>query len=251
MLYIILLTSLVVFFTVMSIIGVKQTKKMLKTNIDEHTRIQTYVTTTFGLWIPVIVLFAVVALSDITFADIGFTLPTFQLNHAVTIIILAAAFLWSAFFIYMIIAYMVSAKHRQRRNEVLDKKATGNDYYDLVIAKVMTPRTKKEKRLWLPLSISAGVCEEIIFRGAFVFLVSGIFPDLPVYLVFLFVVILFGLGHFYQGSKGFIISTLVGAFFALIYIASGSLIFVIAIHFLTDFANAFEYSNEVDQNATV
>ena len=83
------------------------------------------------------------------------------------------------------------------------------------------------------------------------FLVSGIFPDLPVYLVFLFVVILFGLGHFYQGSKGFIISTLVGAFFALIYIASGSLIFVIAIHFLTDFANAFEYSNEVDQNATV
>ena len=246
MLYIFLLASLVVFFTVMSIIGVKQTKQMLNTGIDEQTRIQTYATTTFGLWIPVIALFVVMAFSDITFADIGFSLPSFQLNPVVTIIILTAAFLWSAFFIYMIIAYMVSAKHRQRRNEVLVKKATGNDYYDLVIAKVMTPRTKKEKRWWLPLSISAGVCEEIIFRGAFVFLVSRIFPDLSVYLVFLVVVILFGLGHFYQGTKGFIISTLVGAFFTLIYIASGSLIFVIAIHFLTDFANAFEYSAEAD-----
>jgi len=247
MLHIALLASFVVFFTVMSIIGVKQTRHLLKTDIDEKARVQTYITTTFGLWIPVLALFTVVAFSDISFADIGFTLPTFQLNPIITAIILASAILWSAYFLYMIIAFMTSEKHRQHRNDVIAKKSAGSDYYDLVIYKLMVPRTKLEKRWWFPLSISAGVCEEIIFRGAFVFLVANIFPDLSIYIVFIIVVVLFGLGHFYQGTKGFILSTLVGAFFTLIYIASGSLIFVIAIHFLTDFANAFEYSGKVDR----
>jgi len=230
----------------MSIIGVKQTKQLLKTDITEKVKIQTYATTTFGLWIPVVALSLVVAFTDITFTNFGFTLPSFQLNPIITIIILVSAFLWSVFFLYMIIAFLVSAKHRRHRNEVLIKKESSHKYYDLVISKVMTPKTDKEKRWWLPLSLSAGICEEIIFRGAFVFLVASIFPDISIYLVLVIVVVLFGLGHFYQGMKGFLISTFVGAYFALIYIATGTLIFVVVIHFLTDFANAFEYSDNAN-----
>jgi len=168
---------------------------------------------------------------------------TFQLNPTVTIIIIVAAFLWSAYFLYMIVAFLVSSKHRERRNKVLAQKAQGTDYYDLVISRVMTPKSKKEKRWWLPLSLSAGICEEIIFRGAFVFLVASIFPNFSIFTVFAIMVVIFGLCHFYQGVKGLIITTLAGAFFTLIYIASGSLILVAAIHFITDYANAFEYSD--------
>jgi len=59
MLYIILLTSLVL-FAFMGIVGAMQTEQ----------------------------LFLVVMSSDIAFADIGFTLPSFNLNNAVTIAVM-------------------------------------------------------------------------------------------------------------------------------------------------------------------
>jgi membrane protease YdiL (CAAX protease family) len=242
MLYIILLAALVSFYAFMSFAGAGQTKRLLRTGIDERARIQTYAATTFGQWIPVIAVFSVVAFSDISLADIGFTLPAFTLNPVITVVVFAAAVLWSSYFLYMIIAFLVSARHRQRRNELLARKAGGDDYYDLVIARLMTPKTPREKAWWLPLSLSAGICEEIIFRGALVFLVTSVFPGIPLYLTFAIVLALFGLAHFYQGGKGLLYTALVGAFFTLIYIATGTLIFVIAIHFLQDFANAFEYS---------
>jgi len=131
----------------MSIVGVRQTKQLLKTDIDERARVQTYATTTFGQWVPVIALFIVVALSQITFSDIGFTWPSFELNPTITTFILIMAVLWSGYFFYMIIAFLISPKHRQRRNELLVKKASGSDYYDLVVSRLMTPKTKKEKKL--------------------------------------------------------------------------------------------------------
>jgi len=107
----------------------------------------------------------------------------------------------------------------------------------------MTPKTKNEKRWWVGVSLTTGICEEIIFRGFFIFLIASIFPDMSIYLVLVIAVVLFGLGHFYQGRKGLIITTLIGAFISLVYITSGSLIIVIVMHFITNFANAFEYSN--------
>ncbi|MCL2565353.1 MAG: CPBP family intramembrane metalloprotease [Defluviitaleaceae bacterium] len=244
MLHIILLVSLVIFFTVGAVLGVKQTKKQLKANIDEKARVQHYAAITFSMWIPVIALFGVVAFSDITFADIGFTSLSFNQNAAITLVILVLAFLWTAFCLYRITAFLVSAKHRQRRNKILLNKANGSDYYDLVDSRLMTPRTKKEKRWWFGVSLTTGICEEIIFRGVFLYLIASIFPNISVYLVFMIAVILFGMGHFYQGTKGLIITTLMGAFLASIYIVSGSLIIVIVMHFLTNFANAFEYSDK-------
>ena len=243
MLYIILLVSLVLFYTFGAVVGVKQTRQKLKTDIDEKARVDYYAIVTFGQWIPVVALFLVIAFSDISFADIGFTLPSFQLNSIMTIIIFVVAAIWAAYIFYRIIAFLISAKHRQRCNDLLAKKISGNDYRDLVFYKLMTPRTKKEKRWWTLLSLSAGICEEIIFRGAFVFLVASIFPNISIYLVFIILVGLFGLFHFYQGMKGFILATLAGAFLALLYIASGTLIFVVVLHFLIDIAGAFRYSD--------
>jgi len=230
----------------MGIAGVIQTKRLLKTDIDENIRIQTFATTAFGLWIPVIVLFLVVAFSDITFADIGFTMPYFGMNTVVTIVVMSTAAIFSAYFIaYRIIAFLFSSQYRQKRKKVIDKQASGGtDYYDLVTSKLMTPRTKKEKKWWVFVSLAAGVNEEIIFRGTYIFLLASVFPNLSIYTVFAFTIVLFGLGHIYQGVKGFVISALVGALFTAVFIVSGSLLIIVAIHFLTDLANAFEYSDE-------
>ena len=139
---------------------------------------------------------------------------------------------------------MVSPKHRKRRNEALIRKASGGDYYDLVDSRIMTPKTKKEKRWWLGVSLTTGICEEIVFRGFFIFLIARIFPDMSIYAVVAVAVVLFGLGHSYQGIKGLVISALAGIVLSFIYIVSGSLIIVIGLHFITNFGNAFEYSVE-------
>jgi len=241
MLYIIMLAALVLFFTFGAIMGDKQTRQLLKSGIDEKTKVQHYRVITFSMWIPVIAIFLIIAFSDITFADIGFAPLSFDLDVVVTIVVLIAAFLWTVFCLFKIIAFLVSAKYRQHRKDALDNKAKGNDYYDLVLCKLMTPKTKSEKRWWFGVSLTTGICEEIIFRGVFIFLIAIIFPDLSVYLVFAIAIVLFSLGHIYQGGKGLVLTALMGAFLAAVYIVSGSLILVIAMHFLTNFANAFEY----------
>ena len=242
MLYIVLIVSLVLFFTVGSVMGVRQTKLLLETEMDEKARIQHYATITFSMWIPVIVVLVVVAFSNISFADIGFSLLSFNFDFTLTAAVLALAFLWIAFFLCKIIAFLISEKFRKRRNDALLKKASGSDYYDLVLSKIMTPRTKNEKRWWLGISLTTGICEEVIFRGVFIYLIASIFPNISIFLVLAIAVALFGLGHFYQGVKGLLLATLIGAFFALVYIVSDSLILVIAMHFITNFANAFEFS---------
>lgn len=42
------------------------------------------------------------------------------------------------------------------------------------------PSTRKERWLFAGLSITAGICEEILFRGFLIFYLSEVFPGLPV-----------------------------------------------------------------------
>jgi len=106
----------------------------------------------------------------------------------------------------------------------------------------MTPKTKSEKRWWVGVSLTTGICEEIIFGGFFLFLIAGLFPNMSMYFVAADAVVLFGLGHLYQGGKRLIITFLMGAFLVIVYIVSGSLIIVIVMHFFTNVGNAFEFS---------
>ena len=65
---------------------------------------------TFSVWVPVIVIFLTIAFSHITFIDIGFMPLSFGLDIVVTITVLSAAFLWIAFCLFKIIAFLVSTK---------------------------------------------------------------------------------------------------------------------------------------------
>jgi len=128
MLYGITLTLIVAFFTFGAIAGVKQIKRMLESEMTEASRIQHYAMITFTMWLTVIALFALVMLSDIDFANVGFTWLSFDMNPVLTAIVLVVAFLWLCFCFYRIIAFLVSTRHRKRRNEILMQKANGNDY---------------------------------------------------------------------------------------------------------------------------
>jgi membrane protease YdiL (CAAX protease family) len=96
----------------------------------------------------------------------------------------------------------------------------------------LLPRTKNEKLWFIPVALSAGVCEELIFRGYGLRLFESLgFSGFPLLIV---TVAAFGLAHIYQGFLGVITTALTGALFTLIYIQTGSLWWAIAAHIFID-----------------
>jgi len=115
-------------------------------------------------------------------------------------------------------------------------------YFDIAIPgelELILPDSFDERVVWVVLSVTAGIVEEAVFRG---YLVTRIkqFGKLKSWLIPIVVSSLaFGSGHTYQGIGGFIIISVYGALFALLYIRTGSLWPCIIAHFFQDFSALF------------
>jgi len=97
----------------------------------------------------------------------------------------------------------------------------------------MLPRTRAEHGLFLILSTTAGFCEELLYRGYLPWLFA---PWLGATGGMILAVILFGIGHAYQGVQGAVKATLAGAVLAAVVVATGSLIPAMILHALIDVA---------------
>ncbi|HKE38171.1 MAG TPA: CPBP family intramembrane glutamic endopeptidase [Candidatus Baltobacteraceae bacterium] len=93
------------------------------------------------------------------------------------------------------------------------------------------PQTPLEYRLFLAVSITAGICEELLFRGYFFAMTSHWLTLAGSAVVSAFV---FGLGHAYQGWKGVMKTTLAGLFLGGVYLGTGSLLWPAILHSLID-----------------
>ena len=95
----------------------------------------------------------------------------------------------------------------------------------------LMPRTPAEFRRFVPLALTAGVCEELLFRGYLLWLFAH---PLPYWVAAAAQAVAFGLGHLYQGRRGVALTTAAGAFLTLVVAVSGSLWAAMLIHFLMD-----------------
>ena len=79
---------------------------------------------------------------------------------------------------------------------------------------ILLPETILENLLWVGVSISAGICEEIVYRGYLQrqFLALTGSPIIAV----LAQGIIFGVGHAYQGAKQVVVITVLGLLFGLL-----------------------------------
>ncbi len=103
----------------------------------------------------------------------------------------------------------------------------------------MLPETGAERIVWVFLSITAGICEETAFRGYLITRLK-IFGRTKGWLIPILVSSLaFGMGHTYQGTGGFILITIYGMLFGLLYIRTGSIWPCIIAHFFQDFSALF------------
>jgi membrane protease YdiL (CAAX protease family) len=96
------------------------------------------------------------------------------------------------------------------------------------------PETWTERRWWILVGITAGVCEEVLFRGFVLHYLHSYPWQLNLTLALLLSAIIFGAQHLYQGAKGVASTTVAGVFFGLLFLLSGSLLLPILLHALMD-----------------
>jgi membrane protease YdiL (CAAX protease family) len=100
-------------------------------------------------------------------------------------------------------------------------------------AAALLPVTPRERRLAVVRCVTAGVCEEIVYRGLFIAAGVGIF-GLSWWLSAVLAAIAFGMAHLYQGAAGVVGTTVVGLVLTGLYLSTGSLLLAIIAHTAVD-----------------
>jgi membrane protease YdiL (CAAX protease family) len=99
----------------------------------------------------------------------------------------------------------------------------------------LLPRTTAERRLFTLVGVTAGVCEEWLYRGFLLAVVAAIggggLPD-PVLVAI--GALAFGLAHAYQGLAGIVTTGVLGGVMAGLYLGTGSLLLPVVLHAVVD-----------------
>jgi membrane protease YdiL (CAAX protease family) len=95
---------------------------------------------------------------------------------------------------------------------------------------ILLPTTPTERKWFALTAITAGICEELLFRGFLMHYLPATFPTLDWLVVAILSGIIYGLSHAYQGIKGIFQTALTGFSFAIVYVLGGSLLPAMVFH---------------------
>ena len=95
----------------------------------------------------------------------------------------------------------------------------------------ITPTTRTELAVFILVALSAGVWEELLYRGFLIWFLAPLAGVIGAIVLSSFV---FGLGHIYQGARRALLTALIGALFATAFVFTSSLWWLMAAHALID-----------------
>lgn len=202
------------------------TRKLKRNPTSEH-KLRYYKTICTSLWIASAL--AVVALgfrplftTSPLRGDISWLLPHPWVRYLVEALIAILAIITVVLPIGIIIWKKLTRRQRKYSSAAL--KSFGYFF----------PATWTERRWWVFVSISAGVCEEILFRG-FILHYLHVFPwTVNLTVALLISSVIFGFNHLYQGAGGVAGTAMVGFLFGLLFLLTGSLLLPMIIHGVMD-----------------
>ena len=204
--------------------GLWRFKKIIR-SIGDGSMLKTklYLRLMAGLWAPLAVVVALLATGQLDPADIG--LRWFAPAQQTWLFIASAAVagLYLLYLVYSLIALRIGAVRKTGLSQPIPEDM-----------KLMLPATRGEKVAWGFTALTAGVAEELLFRGFFFYLMGALFPALPVWVALAASTLIFGVGHLYQGPMEALKPMILGFFFGVFYIAFGSIYPCILLHTLQD-----------------
>jgi membrane protease YdiL (CAAX protease family) len=95
----------------------------------------------------------------------------------------------------------------------------------------MLPTDEEEFRAFTVLCVTAGIVEELLYRGFLIWYLNAV---LPLWAAVVVSAIVFGLGHAYQGARGIVKTGAVGLAIAGLYLLAGSLWVPMVLHAAVD-----------------
>lgn len=113
---------------------------------------------------------------------------------------------------------------------------------------LMLPETSEERWLFVGVSFAAGIGEELVYRGYLLPLFWDLFPG--VWPATLFVAVLFGLVHSYQGWFGVLRTALLGLMLSLSMIWAGTLWPAIIAHVVIDLLGGLVFARVLMTSST-
>jgi membrane protease YdiL (CAAX protease family) len=100
------------------------------------------------------------------------------------------------------------------------------------LAERILPQSSGERIPFFALAVTAGICEEFLYRGFAIAALGR--AGLPSWSAVVLSSILFGLAHLYQGRSGLLGTTILGLLFGAVRIALGNIVPVAAWHIAVD-----------------
>ena len=157
----------------------------------------------------------------VTYADLGLTSPT------------TPEFPWMVGYA-MAIAVAVTVRLRvDRRRARRGARVRGERLRRRLAA--LHPATARERWYAAGLAVTAGVAEEVAFRGLLIAVAVGLF-HLSVVWAATTALVVFAWAHLYQGVLGALNAAMLGGVLTYLYLLSGTIWVAIAVHVLWDLA---------------
>jgi len=98
----------------------------------------------------------------------------------------------------------------------------------------LLPSSAEERRWWWLVCITAGVCEEFVYRGFLLHYLHVLPFQLSVTWALVVSSAIFGIGHLYQGVGGAVQTAVFGFVFGCLFLITGSLLVPMVVHAVVD-----------------
>jgi membrane protease YdiL (CAAX protease family) len=186
--------------------------------IPTRTKLRLYATILVLEWALVAVTVAIAHRHGLTLADLGQTLGNWRLTLAVTVLAFVGLLLLTGFNIRQV-------RHASRE----ELEAT------VERARKFVPVGSTEVAAFAFVALTAGICEEILYRGWLVHFLGAVFGS--IWIGVIAAAILFGIGHAYQGRQGMLATGFLGLVFGSMFVFVKSLVPGQALHAGIDLVN--------------
>lgn len=186
-----------------------------KAQVGASARLRFYIKFIAIQWLLVAGMIFVARRHGLSLADLGQ-----HLAHPIRLLIVTA----SLFVVICALLFLDYRKHLRLSQEDLVKA--------LAPIKIFIPVGAAEILAAVGMAITAGICEELLYRGWILNLAAAGTNSIWIGLVVASIV--FGLGHAYQGIQGVIATSVVGIILGFVFMYTESLLPVQVIHALVD-----------------
>jgi hypothetical protein len=230
--HVFLLMLVIIAFLICSISDAVIVKGLIRAPITEQIRINWYVKRVIILWIFTLLVLFVPLYTGMEVGEIGFRRISLNYSGWFSILTFVACGV-------LLALHLVAAIFRKSYRAELKAEISGASADILVY-----PRSKKEKLVFIGVSLTEIICQETVFCGLLFFLLMTIFPNIPLFLVVFTSSMMFGIANLYQGLKKFSSAALYGAAYGCLYLVLGSLIPVMLFHLSSVIVGAFVFSED-------